>query len=701
VDPQVARRWRLALAAFLPLLFASAAVVSAAPGAAATAGSATVVTASAAPSQGVINGYACPDVMVIAARGTNESPTTQWQDPSAYTGDQYDGAGQTLYTMYTELASASPQLKVSLDPVVYQTYFPSGWASLLNPGNLRYYPQYLSDANSGASTIALDIQATDLVCGNSVHYILAGYSLGAWAVHDALDSKLTRQQLGQVSGVALFGDPKFEPGQPFVRDFKSRDVHHGIAYYAIDRADNRIPASVVARTGSWCLPADPVCQFQHNRTWLREAAQCISNSAACAHFQYPTDGETLNAVRFLASLPPATSVWPRLTGPMPSNGTVGTPYSWTAAAIPARTYVWSSSGTLPPGLSFGVGGTLSGVPSQAGTYTFSITATDIYSRFVTGPVTVTIDNSSIGGGGASGTGYVSDNTAGTLTPVNLATGTAGTPIPVGQYPTGVVVTPDGTTAYVGGGGSGGAGFVTPVNLATGTAGTPIPVGCGPLGLAITPDGATVLVTNWCSGQVVPISTATNTAGPPIPVGNSPFEVAVTPDGSKAYVANCGSNSVTPINLATDTAGTPIPVGNCPRGVAVTPDGTTAYVTNASDGTVTPISLATSTPGTPIAVGAAPWGIAVTPDGATAYACDSGNGTVTPINVATGTAGAPIPVGMGPQDIAITKSGTTAYVTNSVDGTITPISTATNTPGTAITVATEPFSSVYGIALAAT
>ncbi|MGH3787961.1 MAG: hypothetical protein ACRDRG_15735 [Pseudonocardiaceae bacterium] len=35
-----------------------------------------------------------------------------------------------------------------------------------------------------------------------------------------------------------------------------------------------------------------------------------------------------------------------------------------------------------------------------------------------------------------------------MTPIDLATNTPGTPIPVGSRPFGVAVTPDGTTAYV-------------------------------------------------------------------------------------------------------------------------------------------------------------------------------------------------------------------------------------------------------------
>ncbi len=106
--------------------------------------------------------------------------------------------------------------------------------------------------------------------------------------------------------------------------------------------------------------------------------------------------------------------------------------------------------------------------------------------------------------------------------------------------------------------------VTPIDTATNTAGTPIPVGTAPFGIAITPNGTTAYVANNGSNNGHPRSTiATNTAGTPIPVGTAPVGIAITPDGTTAYVANAALGTVTPITIATNTAGTPIPVGSIP------------------------------------------------------------------------------------------------------------------------------------------
>jgi YVTN family beta-propeller protein len=307
-----------------------------------------------------------------------------------------------------------------------------------------------------------------------------------------------------------------------------------------------------------------------------------------------------------------------------------------------------------------------------------------------------IPAASVGPSGTTPTAYVADSGGGagdTVTPIDLATGTRGSPITVGNYPEGIAITPDGKTAYVT---NFNDGTVTPIDLATGTPGPPITVGKEPEGIAITPDGKTAYVANAGDGTVTPITLATSTPGPPIIVGNGPLAIAITPDGKTAYVADGGGgngNTVTPIDLATGAPGPPITVGNYPYAIAITPDGKTAYAASFDpNGTITPITVATDTPGAAIPVGQYPSSIAITPDGNTAYVTNGvagGGSTVTPIDLATGTLGPPITVGKDPEGIAITQDGKTAYVANFDDGTVTPIDLATGTPGAPISAGSYP------------
>jgi Cutinase len=264
--------------------------------------------AAAAPSS-VIFGQACPDVMVIGARGTNQGPKGD-NNLSAYAKDPYHGVGATVYSMYLQLETANPKLVFSLEPAVYPTIF--------GGKNLQEFfqnaGQYLGDAQIGAESIAREIQDTDAACGSTVHYILVGYSLGAWAVHDALH--IPGIPLGEIAGVALFGDPLFQPLSPIVRDYQSSDFLPGLAVLADpgDVSIPAIPASLSAGTGSWCLPGDPVCQaLIGNQEWQTEFEDCVTDAInnnhalPCTHLDYP-DAETAKAAAFLQPfLPPPTA----------------------------------------------------------------------------------------------------------------------------------------------------------------------------------------------------------------------------------------------------------------------------------------------------------------------------------------------------------------------------------------------------------
>jgi DNA-binding beta-propeller fold protein YncE len=134
------------------------------------------------------------------------------------------------------------------------------------------------------------------------------------------------------------------------------------------------------------------------------------------------------------------------------------------------------------------------------------------------------------------TAYVVDGDAGTLTPIDLVTRTAEKPIKVQNGskvlggPLAVAITPDGKTAYVL---NPSADFdhnslVTPVDLATGTAGKPITVTGEADSIAVSPDGQTVYAGGYHPGQLTPISTSTNQAGPIIQTGTNSTDVATGP-----------------------------------------------------------------------------------------------------------------------------------------------------------------------------
>lgn len=338
-----------------------------------------------------------------------------------------------------------------------------------------------------------------------------------------------------------------------------------------------------------------------------------------------------------------------------------------------------------------------------GTYTLQSVAFDAegFSTHSTG-ITVSVLNGPIAyvteiGGGSNGPSNV--------TPIDTENNTAGRSIAgVGDTPLATAIAPDGTTAYV----ASDTGTITPINLVTGLAETPITIANAFLGaIAITPDGSTAYVGDLNTGAVIPVNLATKTIGTAISTCTTPHDVAagivISPDGTTAYVACPLGGTVVPINTSTNTAGSPIFAGEGPEGLAITPDGATLYAANFgvfgvvngqviqfSDGTtVTPIDTATDTAGSPITVGSEPSSVAITPEGTTAYVVNLASSNVTPIDIATNSAGIPIPLnttltGTPGFQIAITPDGATAYVVTR-NNTLVPIDTAHNTTETPIPV----------------
>jgi YVTN family beta-propeller protein len=295
------------------------------------------------------------------------------------------------------------------------------------------------------------------------------------------------------------------------------------------------------------------------------------------------------------------------------------------------------------------------------------------------------------------TAWVVSAGSGTVRPVDVLSHHEGSPVAVGRGPTGIVMSPDGSRAYVL---AATAGKVTVVDTTKRRVVASIPIGPGAGdashagGIAITPDGSTVYVVDAGGDNVTPIDTATDTAGAAIHVGRHPLTVAVTPDGSTAYVLNWLGRSVTPIDTATNVAGPAITTGGYPFAIAFAPDGGTAYVANYGSNTVTPIDTATNVAGPAIHVGAAPDALAVTPNGRTVYVVDGDTDDVTPIATATDLAGPRIKVGFAPESIAIAKSGN-AYVLNNIYGSLTTIRPSGSTAAP-IRVGTYPYATAVAL-----
>jgi YVTN family beta-propeller protein len=117
--------------------------------------------------------------------------------------------------------------------------------------------------------------------------------------------------------------------------------------------------------------------------------------------------------------------------------------------------------------------------------------------------------------------------------IDTATNMVVATVPVGNVPSGVAITPDGTHVYVANsnpgtlgtpGTPGTPGTVSVIAAASNTVVATVGVGANPSGVAVTPDGTHVYVTNPSSV----IATATNTVVATVTVGIVPIAVGIMP-----------------------------------------------------------------------------------------------------------------------------------------------------------------------------
>jgi YVTN family beta-propeller protein len=296
--------------------------------------------------------------------------------------------------------------------------------------------------------------------------------------------------------------------------------------------------------------------------------------------------------------------------------------------------------------------------------------------------------------------YVTNFADGTISVIDTSTNELVTTIvlPMGSFPTGIAITPDGTRAYVTRGPTGNEVLV--IDTATNTILSSISPFVEPAAIAITPDGTHAYVVNETFTNFISvIDTNLNTVSTtisfppftslidvaitpdskrvyvtgsgeiwiiennvlmgtiPLPLDSFPIGIAITPDGTRAYVADDGNQTVLVIDAKNNTYITSIALqmGSNPSYIAITPDGTHAFVTNDSNNTVAEINTGTNTVETIISIPTSnPWAIAITPDGLSAYLTDiSSNNAVWMINTITKAVTGPLAVGMDPEDIAIT------------------------------------------------
>ena len=283
--------------------------------------------------------------------------------------------------------------------------------------------------------------------------------------------------------------------------------------------------------------------------------------------------------------------------------------------------------------------------------------------------------------------------------IDTASNTVATTIPIPGAGTNgfgeAISSPSTSRVYVTNRGSGSnAGTIEVIDIVTNTVLASVLVGQSPTGVDITQDGSTLFVANFGSNTISVLDTEGNVVRDSIiTAGNNPIDVAVTPDGAYIYVTHRFLPSVSVISTATHALVATVTVGNSPYGVVIAPNGDYAYVASSDSSTVSVIDTASNTVVHTVSVGAFPLGLAITPDGARVYVANQSDNSISVIDAVSNTVIVTIPVAANsPSLVAITPDGTRAYVTNNGFSTedIVVVDTANNTVVDTILNVGRPF-----------
>jgi YVTN family beta-propeller protein len=224
-----------------------------------------------------------------------------------------------------------------------------------------------------------------------------------------------------------------------------------------------------------------------------------------------------------------------------------------------------------------------------------------------------------------------------------------TAVPVGQVPTDVAFSPDGTWAYVT---NQWAHTVGIVDARTTRQVHAVPVSGDPFRVAVGPEGQQIYVTTN-TGNLVLIDPAMRRVGRTVHLGGNLNGLSINAAGTRVYVGDVGG-AVYELDAAGDVLRRLVVPGR-PQGLGLSADGRELYAAG-EDGDLIVVDLETGADIARVALGAGGFGLAVTPDQTEIWVTAPTAGRVFVLDRAARTIRSTIELGGRPRRLAFDRSG---------------------------------------------
>jgi hypothetical protein len=223
----------------------------------------------------------CVDVLFMGVHGLGEGPD-----------ENYVGQSNTINAIESAFSAYQQQHGTDIVDQISTIKY-----SAPLPSDLKAKAAIKAAEERAVAAMSKEYNARAAGCPTRPKVVLAGYSLGAWAVDDWVNQFNPKLVLG----VALLGDP-----QNLAKEKVKGTTYtwQGLARRWTDYAISPYPNKVLRDTGrlkTWCLPGDPVCGrgFTDKKKQLGAALNCTIS--ACIHFFYGTSGKAKEAGNFLGA----------------------------------------------------------------------------------------------------------------------------------------------------------------------------------------------------------------------------------------------------------------------------------------------------------------------------------------------------------------------------------------------------------------